>query len=71
MIMQVAPHIKYLHDLGSLEWNSNKHFHTYPLIVFDINISFFANKGFDCYLIAFSSCNMEGCPLIEKVKPNR
>jgi len=49
-----------LFDLGWLEWNSNKHFHTHPIIVFDINISFVANKGFDCNHIAFSSCNMEG-----------
>ena len=55
-------------DLGSMEWNSNEHFHTYPRIVFDINISLVANKGFDCNLIAFSSCNMEGSPLIEKKK---
>ena len=53
-------------DLGSMEWNLNKHFHTYPRIVFDINISLVVNKGFDCNLIAFSSCNMEGSPLIEK-----
>ena len=53
-------------DLGSLEWNSNKHFHTYLIIVFDINISFFPNKGSDRNLIAFSSCNMEGSPLLEK-----
>ena len=55
-------------DLGSMEWNSNEHFHTYPRIVFDIKISLVANKGFDCNLIAFSSCNMEGSPLIEKKK---
>ena len=57
-------------DLGSLEWNSNKHFYAYPLFVFDNNISFVANKGFDCNLIAFSSCNMEGSPLIEKKNQN-
>ena len=40
--------------------------HTYLPNIFDVNISIFANESFDCNLISFSGCNVEGSPLIEK-----
>ena len=39
---------------------------TYPIIIFDIDISFFSNKTFCCTCIAFSSCNVQGSVLMER-----
>ena len=42
--------------------------YTYPIIIFDVDISFHLNKGFQCFYTAFSSCNVQGSPLTEKNK---
>ena len=55
IICKVAPRTEYLFWV--------QHFYTYPIIIFDVYISSFANKILDCNLMPFFSCNMEGSPL--------
>ena len=44
------------------------HIVTYPFIVFAIDICSFIDKEFCCYNTTFFNCNMQGSPLIEKLK---
>ena len=39
----------------------------YPIIIFIADISSTFNKGFHCGLLAFSNCNVQGSPLIERL----
>ena len=43
-------------------------YHTYPILVFAIDVSSFLNKALHCVPKAFLSCNMQGSLLIEKKK---
>ena len=43
-------------------------YHTYPILVFAIDVSSFLNKALHCVSKAFLSCNMQGSLLIEKKK---
>ena len=40
--------------------------YTYPIVICDINISFFVNKELHHLIVAFSSCHVQRSPLIEK-----
>ena len=40
---------------------------TYPTIVFAVHISPIINKEFDCVPLKFSNCNVQGCPLIQRL----
>ena len=42
------------------------HTHTYPLNIFDIDVSFTLNKLFYNVQMAFFHCHVEGSPLIER-----
>ena len=41
---------------------------TYPIFIFNVDISFILNKAFHCVELAISSCNMQGGLLIERMK---
>ena len=40
--------------------------HTYPLPVFDADISSFLDEAFHCVVTTIVSCNMQGGPLMER-----
>ena len=40
--------------------------YTYPIVICDIDISFFVNKELHHLIVAFSSCHVQRSPLIEK-----
>ena len=40
--------------------------YTYPIVICDINISFFVNKELHYLIVAFSSCHVQRSPLIKK-----
>ena len=40
--------------------------HTYPIVICDVTISSFVNKEFHHMIMAFSSCHVQGSPLIER-----
>ena len=40
--------------------------YTYPIVICDINVSFFVNKELHHLIVAFSSCHVQRSPLIEK-----
>ena len=45
--------------------------HIYPLFIFDVNVSSIVKKIFHCVPIAFSSCNVQRCPLTERKRALR
>ena len=63
------PHIQNVSPICSsfevyLQWYSTI---PYPIIIFDVGISSFANNAFGCTLIVLSSCNMQGSLLMERI----
>lgn len=41
---------------------------TYPMVIFDVEISYLLNKVADCFNIATASCPEQGSPLMEREK---
>ena len=42
----------------------------YPIIISDVDISFFLNKVLHCVFVTFFSCQVQGSDLMEREKKN-